>query len=1130
MTQTALHPASPSLTPRDYQRAASAPDASVWVNASAGSGKTTVLTARVTRLLLAGVPPEKILCLTYTRAGAAEMTNRITETFSRWVSCDDAVLETDLIDLQDTALAPGQMAKARRLFASVLACPGGLRIRTIHSFCQEILSRFPIEAGLPPHFTLIEDYDLDALRDNVIDDLLRDATAEPDTPVARALGVLIAEQGEHGFGKVLKDILKECARLTATPEILAARMRAQLDLGPDDTADRFRADAMAKIPETRMRQMAAWLAADSDAQKKRAATLQGIIDTPPLQRAARFADYCRLFLTQKNEPLAESKIAGKSTRTAHPEIIDIAGREAARLVSVLERIESATIALHTESVLVFGREAARRLAAAKRARAALDYDDLIRRAEELLTRPDIGPWILYKLDQGIDHILVDEAQDTSDAQWNIVRALTEEFHAGTGARSGVTRTLFVVGDEKQSIFSFQGANPDGFLSLRDFFTRTFAAAGQDLKKIPLHTSFRSAPAILAAVDAVFAPDAARQGVSQEAVTHFPHANRDGSEKTGRVELWPLIEPDKNDGDADPWEMPVDYEEERDPQAELAQRIASKIKGWLTRRETLPGMNAPVRASDVMILLRRRGRFADLMVRALKLAGVPVTGIDRMRLMQQLPVMDLLALVRFVLLPEDDLNLAALLRSPIIGLGEEQLMELAIGRTTSLWQRVRDVSAFAAVRDYLAARLGEADYTTPFDFLSRALALPCPGDAGGGRRALWQRLGDEAIDPIDELLTAAQNFGRAHAPSLQNFLHWLVQSDAEIKREMDSGKTDGADDEGRVRIMTVHASKGLEAPIVFLPDTAATPRSADMPKFQWHDGAPFFLARQPSFGVAARVWAAARQRQMQEYRRLFYVALTRAATRLYICGWRGRNDVPGSWYDLAAAALRPLHRAYIPAEDDYADVIFADAEIAPAVAVEKEQAGLAPVPPLPAWAYQAAVKPAAPAAPPSRGDVSAATPDAAFARGRIIHRLLQSLPDIAPGQRAAAAARFLSQPRHNLTDEDRREITAEVAALLDTAAFAALFAPDSRAEVALAGTIDGVDMFRQVDRLCVRDNEVWIVDYKTNRPPPLDEAGIPDAYRRQMAEYRALLRGVYPGKAVRCFLLWTYTARLMEITG
>ncbi len=1108
------------------QRIAANPALSAWVNASAGSGKTKVLTDRVTRLLLSGVRPEKILCLTYTRAGAAEMANRITGILSKWAVCDDKELDNDLDKLRGEALPAQQRSKARRLFAEVLSCPGGLRIRTIHSFCQEILSRFPVEAGLPPYFTLIEEQELDVLKNEVLDDLLREAADHPDEELGQALSALVTAQGEAGFSKMLEESTRAWRKLSKISEQrdaakkLIAETRRFLNLGPDDTAEKFRRDAMARAPEAKLRQLAKWVA-DETSYKEERERLFDVLAAPKDKWASKFDVYRLIFLTKEN--VQRKAIVGKKVGGAHPEIDEMCASETARLRSALERIEAAEIADATQHVLFFGLAFSKKLAERKAARAALDYDDLIQFTENLLRQKGIAPWILYKLDKGLDHILLDEAQDTSLAQWNILGFLLEEFYAGEGARTNKDRTLFVVGDEKQSIFSFQNADPEAFHSRRDLFAQRFAEAGKEFKPLSMQTSFRSAPAVLKAVDAVFESEVACHGVSQEPVIHSSFPNDDGTLKEGRVEVWDVLKNDEEEAKGEGWLLSTEYEEESDPQADLAEKIALKIKEMLKPGTFLPGENKPVSAGDIMILLRRRGRFADLMVRALKKNKVPVTGVDRMQLVNQLPVLDLLALLRFVLLPEDDLNLASLLRSPLLGLSEEDLMKLAIGREGSLWSSLKKASSYAATYQYLSDKLGEADFSTPFAFLSHALNAPCPANAESGRKALWARLGDEALDPIEELLNKAQNFSLSHPPSLQNFLHWLTQSDVEIKRELDHT-------EGQVRIMTVHASKGLEAPIVFLPDTTAVPKSID--KFQWSaDGAPLFFPHTPKFGNAQGVWQAVRDKQMEEYRRLFYVALTRASRRLYICGWQGKreNNIAETWYGLAEASLIKHHQEHaIEKSSDAPKIVFADASLAPPPPPQTKTSETRKTP-LPDWALARAAEetPKTSSAPAVSENVSTATPDAAFARGRIIHRLLQSLPDIPPASRKAAVDRFLSHPRHGLTQTQRKEIADEIHRLLDDEKFSALWSSESLAEAPLAGRIGGVNVFRQVDRLCLKDDEVWIVDYKTNRPPPKAEKDTPTPYRQQLDEYRALLSGIYPDKKVRCFLLWTFTADLME---
>lgn len=1119
-------------SPSDLQRVASTPDLSVWVNASAGSGKTSVLTKRVMRLLLSGVYPEKILCLTYTRAGAAEMANRITTTLSKWAVCDEAALDKDLDDLQQAPVEPGQRLEARRLFARVISCPGGLRIRTIHSFCQEILSRFPIEAGLPPHFTLIDDDALHHLHDEVLNDLLREAAENPESELAATLAVLVAAKGESGFMDMLKEATRDARNFAnddpCAVEKLKTTMRRFLELAPDDTPEAFRRDYMARLPLATMKALASWWATGGKRLAERSQRLADILALPDAERVLRFNAWADCFLKADFNCYEGSFLATKDLLAKHPEIEDVYRQEAARLRSALERIEAAEVATITENVLSFGAVFAQRLAERKAARAALDYDDMIRFTEALLNREGVAPWVLYKLDNGIEHVLLDEAQDTSRAQWNIVQRLIEEFYAGYGSKEDKTRTLFVVGDEKQSIFSFQNADPESFLSLRDAIEERFAQARKAFEKVPMRTSFRSAPAILKAVDAVFASEEARRGVSAEPVLHHSFSRPGDKEKIGRVEVWPLLRKEK-DGTSgnDTWILPTECEEERDPLAELAQAIALKIRSWLDEKKALPGEDRPLTPGDIMILLRRRGRFADLMVRALKMHNVPVTGVDRMHLVKQLPVMDLLAFAHFALLPEDDLNLATLLRGPLLGLSEDDLMTLALGREGSLWKRLKESSHTSLVA-YLSQLLNDSDFSTPYAFLSKLLSAPCPANAASGRKALWARLGHEAIDPIEELLNKAQLFEQGHAPSLQNFVHWLTQSNVEIKRELDRT-------EGQVRIMTVHASKGLEAPIVFLPDTTSVPRSQDLDHLQWTEsGVPVYLAQAPKFESLQQIWRRARDLQLQEYKRLLYVAMTRASRRLYIGGCstdKNEGVSENSWYGLVLSALKSLHQEDFLVENGTLapDVVFSDTLHTPVDVVETPLLPL-DVSPLPDWAVMPLAAEATPVstAPSYADDIAGATPDAAFARGRIIHRLLQSLPDLPPEKRSSAVQRFLAHPRHQLTPEQRDEIAGEVLNLVENEDYKILFNSEGLAEAPLAGILNGAKAFRQVDRLCLNGNEVWVVDYKTNRPPPAEEKDIPKPYRRQVEEYRELLRGIYPDKTVRCFLLWTYAPRLMEI--
>ena len=1115
------------LLPQQEQRKASDPAKSVWVAASAGSGKTKVLADRVLRLLLDGVLPQRILCLTFTRAASAQMSIRITSELAEWATCDDNVLREKLDALQGMVPEPEQLANARRLFAEVLNCPGGMRIRTIHAFSQEILRRFPLEAGLPPQFKLMEESDAQALRHEALMDLFQSAASAPESAEGVALRRMVREVGEESLAALLHEA-------TALPEYLAGalarygdweqlaqRQRRLLGLTSDESVERVLTEAVAEssFAGVLLRQVVDLLQGEAKTYAGRGAIMAHWLSLPPDQRVEQFDFYCGAYLKKDGEIF--TKFASEKFCAAHPEIAAALENEGMRLMLVRERLASLQCIEQTAAIFTLARALNALYEERKQAQGTLDYDDLLLAAERLLHREGIAPWVLYKLDGGIDHILVDEAQDTSPTQWRIIATLADEFSNGASARSDRHRTLFVVGDEKQSIYSFLKADPATFAVMREHFKqRIIACDPAGYSEVPLNLSFRSAPAVLRAVDAVFAEEAVRQGVSAVPVVHGAF-RRDAA---GRVEVWPLVAAPEIDDKNEEWSLPTKYERAADPIADLASRVADQIEHWVKAGEQI--RDRAIKPDDIMVLVRRRNAFVDHLVRALKGRGVPVTGVDRMTLPTQLAVMDLAALLQFALLPEDDLNLATVLRGPLLDVSEDQLMSIAIGREGSLWQSLEKNQKLQDRTAYLRHWLARADVATPFAMLTEILGQPCPADTISGRCAIWKRLGPDALDPIDELINAAQDFCLRHTPSLQAFLHWLTATEAVIKRELDQGG-------GQVRITTVHAAKGLEAPIVILPDTTSVPDKNKINKILWDTAecVPFYVPREPQNAFLGALRETFRQKQMEEYRRLLYVALTRPADRLYVCGYQTkRSDRTGqSWYTLVSNALKPLHEPALAVDPD--SIVVADAELKKEKTATATRATLEIM--LPSWIAARAPEEPDPPRPlvpsrPTQAEPAVLTPqDWRFARGRLIHRLLQSLPDVEPASREQAALRFVANPQHGLTSTQQKKLVAEVMALFVHPAFAPLFGPDSRAEVPIVGRHGQQLIAGQIDRLCLLPGEVWIVDYKTNRPPPEALDAVPDIYQRQLAAYKAVLSTLYPGQKVRCFLLWTHTPLLME---
>ncbi|MCE3247954.1 MAG: putative UvrD/REP helicase (addA), partial [Geminicoccaceae bacterium] len=874
---------SPSAAPRRRpptaeQRRAAAPDCSIWVTASAGTGKTRVLADRVMRLLLAGIDPRQILCLTFTKAAAAEMVKRVEEDLSRFAMLPQAELAAELDALLGQAASTEERARARTLLAVVLDLPAGLPIMTIHGFCQSLLKRFPLEAGVVPHF--------DVLDPRSAADLLREAQAEvlADARGAtrRGLELLAVLLGETTLAEGLATLREARLRLGAllaehggAVERLIGAVYDTLGLPAGVSAHDVRRSACADPEIDRQALLAAAraLGAGTDKEAARGQAIADWLSAKEEARAETWPAYEAVFLTTKREPRQASSIITRPCAAAAPAAEPTLLAEQVRLLGWIEREKAATVALRTAALLRVGAAVLDAYARRKDELAALDFDDLIAASRRLLEQPGIGSWVQYKLDQQIDHLLVDEGQDTSPEQWAILDALCAEFFSGAGARP-IRRTLFVVGDEKQSIMSVQGADVACYRRFRQLFAARAEAGRQPWREEPLGRSFRSAKPILEVVDAVFADPAARDGVVSG--IDWPGHECFLTSARGQVEVWPLIEAEPA-GKAEGWQLPDRQEPILRSETRLARAIARQIFDWRRDQVHLASTGQPIRAGDVMVLLPRRGILQDLLIRELKHLQVPVAGADRLALTDEIAVMDLIALGDALLLPEDDLTLAAVLKSPLFGLDEDDLFELAYGRGgATLYQRLREHPRFREAHERFALLLRQADFAPPYEFYVRLLG------EGGGRARLLARLGPAALEPIEAFLAQALAFERGHPPSLQAFLHWLRADATELIRDPDRPRDE-------VRVLTCHGAKGLEAPVVFIADACFLPTTRD--RLLWTEPAGLPLWRVRSELRDGQSEAADRRglcAQLQEHRRLLYVALTRARERLIVAGWQRKG--------------------------------------------------------------------------------------------------------------------------------------------------------------------------------------------------------------------------------------------------
>jgi ATP-dependent helicase/nuclease subunit A len=1130
----------PLKTLEGEQERASRPRDHAALSASAGTGKTHVLTARVLRLLLAGVDPSSILCLTFTKAGAAEMAHRIHERLAYWVRLKDSLLFEELEALGEPS-GPEARRNARTLFAKVLdAAGGGLRIQTIHAFAQGLLTAFPAEAGLVPGFRALEGREEQLLARQTLADLLVRSEEAGDQGLicdVQALSHRLGEAGAEGF-------LRACARASdamtalSAPELIEDRLREAFGLPPGDIDAAIAEQCCEEVFDVASLRRIGLLNAQWATKNgvDRASLCEQWAAAAPAERA-RLLDKLHGVWAKAD---GEMRSFGRGQAPQDEDYVRLASAAFECCSRLLTMRKVAALVACLACGLRAGQLFAEAYAAAKRSAGVVDFDDLIRWTERLLATPGMGDWVRYKLDQATDHILVDEAQDTNAAQWAIVGALTEEFFAGAGAGRR-HRTLFTVGDYKQAIFGFQGTDPHEFEKARAYFeakARAVRDAAEEMELPPrelppefldlsMERSFRSAAAVLETVDAVIA------GLGHEAFG-LPRAPRPHlafhRARPGSVTLWRAFS-----GEEDVEEEAGEEGWVSDTVRTYATKLARQVRRWLSNPFHVEAKGRPLRPEDILILVRRRGDLAGLIVARLHAEGVPVAGVDRLLLTAPLAVRDLLAAVRFAVQPLDDLNLASLLVSPLFGWSQDHLYAAAHGRDGgALWPRVRDSGDPASAG--LQALLAMADYATPHQFLETILSGPLDG-----RRKLLERLGPEARDPVEELLSSALDFETGAPPSLQRFLDWFARGDVEIVRDPSAPRD-------AVRVMTVHGAKGLQAPVVILADACTDPdrkgggfggRVARLRLGEKGPSVPVFRPRKDELAEPLKSQIEGQDRlDREEHWRLLYVAMTRAEERLYVGGALGAMDRKGppqaSWYAALDAALGGL------AADEIADPEFGTAKRwGPGEVFTKAAARAGPVDrAAPDWLRRQApieARPPRPLAPSALGEDAHADPPpsptlrAAAERGRLLHRLFERLPDVPPDQRAARADAWLEAAAGVADPAERAGLVAEAIALLADPGHAALFGPAALAEAPVAAVVgQGIVVSGTVDRLLLEPDRVMLAEFKTARNAPATLADIPVPHLRQIAAYAAALAVIFPNRAIEAKLLYTSAPRLFDL--
>lgn len=1147
----AIQNAPRALDPNVLQARASHPQSNVWVNASAGTGKTKVLIDRLLRLLLPDAKgnsaqnPQSILCITFTNAGASEMLERIHKALAKWSLLSEDELKEELSALLGFLPHKMHINCAQGLYSRVMNIPGGLKIMTIHAFCQSILARFPLEANLTPHIQLADENTSKKILSQSINQLMLSAYYDRNHPLChtldRLLSILNPDQFMDLTGALLSErrMLDDMTRHYPDETALFNATCAQMKVMPNETPDTLIADICIQADHYKenllyMAELAGQSSKSTD--QKFCQFVSEFLHASLPDRPEYFEAFKNIFIKTDGD-LRKTVLTKDITGKLSNDQIESLAKIAQDLSAQDDKIKRVQCAAYMRDLLHWGLFIHQKYAKDKQSQSVIDFDDLI--VKTLQVMKDGPEWVLYKLDQGINHILVDEAQDTNPEQWDIIKSLCEEFFAHNAQEAAKqdlpARSLFVVGDEKQSIYSFQRASPISFSETRALMQSRISQGGYHWDPVDMNISFRSTRAVLQAVDAVFSQPSMQEGMGEHPVSHSSF--RRG--QAGLVEIWPLFEGEAEEK-FDPLSPPITIYNHQSGASKAANHIADQIAQWLDQKMILPARGRPVQPGDIMILMRTRSQLVPMLTRALKERNIPVSGADRMILTQQIAVQDILSMLKFVLLPQDDLNLACVLKTPLISLSEDNLLYLAYGRSGSLWNALQKEPKFQDIKEYLLNIRKSIAELRPFEAITKILSCPCPANNKNGLSALKGRLGEDCADPIEELRSAALNFEQMETPSLQGFCHFIESQEKTIKRESEDGQN-------HVRIMTVHGSKGLQAPIVILPDTIRNSASSgakssnrllwprqtglDMPVWAPNSGMDNYIYNQAK--------ATVQEQSDQESKRLLYVAMTRAEDHLYITGYAGKKTPQkSSWYFAIQQALENHPETVKTAQntlrlEDPQDPARSPDRIDKAAANNQVKA-IAPE-----WLWTPAPIPApmqATIAPSNSRDEdyeythasSTYPPEIARLRGIGVHKLLEHLPKILPENRALAAQKILRQDLEILGDEITGQMIKAICDLLANEKYAHFFSAQSLAELPVMARLEnGQIMKGQIDRLYITDHEIWIIDYKTGGFNP-DDSPIPAPYQRQLNLYKQAVQKIYPDKTVRAAILWTDLPALSEL--